>query len=245
MTEKPMTNNRRPTTLFKFFFVLLSVVGCWSLVGSVQAQSVDLLWQGEGYVPPFYEGKNLWSKQSEITFFAVPQDLGNPSNLYYEWSKNGTVLGSLSGIGKNTLVLSDTVLSKPMRVLVQIIDQNEKTLALASATVAPREPELLIYENSPLYGYLFNREAGSTFTLNKKEVTFSVFPLFAASADRSDASLIYKWRADGVENGTGHSVTYRVPDGVSGKTRVEAVFTDSSKIMRNITKAFLVEFNNE
>ena len=72
-----MVYNRRMKKIV-FLFAIYSL-----LFTVVNAQSVDLLWQGETYVPPFYKGKSLWSDQSRITLFAIPQGLGNPANLNY------------------------------------------------------------------------------------------------------------------------------------------------------------------
>jgi len=68
---------------------------------------VDLLWESNSTVPPFYEGKALASKQSVIKIVAVPNiiDLNgkkiSSKNLVYRWKKDWQVLGSLSGFGKN------------------------------------------------------------------------------------------------------------------------------------------------
>src|SRR3989344_1173365 len=68
----------------------LLLASCFLFLASTttHAQSVDLLWQGETYTPPFYKGKSLWSNQSRITFFAMTNGLGNPANLSYKWTKN-------------------------------------------------------------------------------------------------------------------------------------------------------------
>src|SRR3989344_1441328 len=97
----------------------------------VSAQSVDLLWQGETYTPPFFEGRSLWSNQSRVTIVAVPQGLGNASALNYRWTKNDTVLGSLSGVGKSLLSLKDTILSKPQTIKVEVVS-GERVLASAT-----------------------------------------------------------------------------------------------------------------
>ena len=70
--------------------IFLSIICFLLSTTHVFAQSVDLLWQGNGYVPPFYQGRTIWSKQSGVTVLALTQGLGNPSNLYFKWSKNGT-----------------------------------------------------------------------------------------------------------------------------------------------------------
>ena len=207
------------------------------LTTSAFAQSVDILWQGNGYVPPFYEGRTLWAKQSVITLVAVPEGLGNPSSLNYKWTRNGTVLGNISGTGRNSLSFKDSIFSKPYAVKVEIIDGDEEVLAEATETLRSKEVSLLIYENHPLYGYMFHREVGGVFKLNREEVTLSAFPLFAGQREGS-----YSWRTnDGTASG-GTSATYRVPEGASGASNVRVSFSDSSVIMQPVERSFLIQF---
>src|SRR3989344_2819964 len=120
-TPPELGGARQPTTgkLIRIFILLL-VVSYLSLVSSAHAQSVDILWQGEVYTPPFYQGKTFWSKQSRIPLVAIPQSLGNPANLTYKWTKNGTVLGNVNGVGKNSIYFVDSILSKGKTIEVEI-----------------------------------------------------------------------------------------------------------------------------
>jgi len=211
----------------------------------VFAQSVDILWQGNGYVPPFYEGKNLWAKQSLITFVAVPQGLGNSANLNYKWTRNGTVLGNISGVGRNTLSFKDAIFSKPYTVKVEIIGNDESVLAEASETIRAKNVSLLIYENNPLYGYMFHREVGNIFQLDKNEITFAAFPLFAGPGERGNAGFSYTWRAEGSPSSSGNSVTYRAPEGTEGISRISASFLESAKIIQPVERSFLIQFDDE
>ena len=34
--------------------------------------SVDLIWEGGGYVPPFYSGRSLWARQGQLRLLAIP-----------------------------------------------------------------------------------------------------------------------------------------------------------------------------
>jgi hypothetical protein len=212
---------------------------------SLTAQSVDILWQGESYTPPFYEGLPMWSRQSLITLVAIPNGLGSPSALSYKWSKNGTVLGSLSGIGKNSLKFADTVFSKPQRIEVEIISSNEETLAESSIIVTPRDFTPLVYEKNPLYGYLFHHEVGESFRLYEGEVTFSAFPLFSSPPLRDGANLSYKWSTNSGESGVGQDITYRVPEEGGGSAMVNLRVTNSEKILPSISRSFLVQFGEE
>ena len=206
------------------------------------AQSVDILWQGDGYTPPFYEGRAMWSNQSRITLLAVPQGLGNDANLNYKWSRNGTVLGDFSGVGKNTLSFNDSVLSRPQSIKVEIISNNDEVVTQSSVRIAPVVPSVLVFENNPLLGFLFHREVGSTYTLKDAEVTFTSFPFFFNTRNHADPLLTYKWQTNNGEVETKNSVTYRVPDGASGESFVSVNISNSKKILQTAGKSFLVQF---
>lgn len=205
---------------------------------------VDLLWQGETYVSPFYQGRALWSSQSRITFLAIPHGVGNisPANLIYRWSKNGTVLGNLSGTGKNSLTISDSILSIPQNIKVDVLSNQNTLLASASTFLAPISPQLSIYENNPLYGFMFHREIKETHRLENREITLAAFPFFFSAFDRADESVSYEWRTNAGDAGTGNAVTYRSPDDTDGSSAVRVRASNRDKIMQDSDENFLVQF---
>lgn len=209
---------------------------------SLSAQEVDILWQGEAYTPPFYEGRAPWSRQSTITLVAIPQGIGNPSSLHYKWSQDGTVLGLVSGPGRNTLRFEDSIFSKPQLIKVEILSLEEEVLAENQVVITPVNPVALIYEKNPLLGYMFHREVGNEFRLKEGEATFSAFPFFSAPPLRDGANLTYRWRTNSTDSGVGHTVTYRVPEGGEGSARVGLIISNSSKILPNLSRNFLVQF---
>ncbi|MDP3874996.1 MAG: hypothetical protein Q8Q22_00535, partial [bacterium] len=195
------------------------------------------------YAPPFYQGRTLWSNQSRITFLAVSHGLGNPTNLNYKWTKNGTVLGNINGVGKNTLSFVDSILSRPQTVKIDILSGQDVVLASASVTVAPISPTLTIYENNPLYGFMFHRETSETFILQEKEVTFTAFPLFFSASNRSDNRVNYEWRTNiGGEAETKNSVTYRAPDDTAGSSQIQVRASSKDKILQSSNKSFFIQF---
>lgn len=220
---------------------------------SAFAQSVDLLWQGNTYTPPFYKGKTLWSNQSMITLWALPQGLGDPAKLNYKWTKGGTVLGGpkgVNGVGKNRLSFTDSVLGRPQTIKVDIVstpaaDGSEEVLASASVYVEPIPPTLVIYENNPLYGFMFHKEAVGTFNLQEKEVTFTAFPFFFSTSNRINADLSYKWNSNSGEAETRNSVTYRSPDNGSGTSQIQASISNRDKILQSASRNFLIQFGKQ
>lgn len=227
----------------KKFYFLLATLLLITPISYSYAQSVDILWQGDAYTPPFYNGRTLWSNQSRISFLAIPQGLGNPASLNYKWTKNGTVLGNINGIGKNTLSFTDSILSIPQTIEVDIISQGDTVLASASINVAPVSSILAIYENNPLYGFMFHREINGTHELQNKEVTFSAFPFFFSILNRTDNAVDYEWRTNiGGEAETKNSVTYRAPDDATGASQIQVKVSNKDKITQSSDKSFLIKF---
>ena len=227
-------------------FYILSVFTLLVLpIFSLNAQSVDLLWQGDTYTPPFYEGASLWSSQSMITFLAVPNGLGDPANLFYIWTKDGTVLGNYNDVGKNSLSFYDTIISRPQTIKVDVLPFDESEI-LASATVfvAAISPTLAIYENNPLYGFMFHRETSGTHRLEDREVTFTAFPLFFTALNRFDSTLGYEWQTNVGNVETRNSVTYRTPEDASGISSVQVRALSRDKILQSGDNSFLVEFGS-
>ncbi|MBX4181407.1 hypothetical protein KW807_00910 [Candidatus Parcubacteria bacterium] len=236
--------NNLQFTIYKKIKYPLFIVYCLLFLSthSVLAQSVDLLWQAQTYTPPFYEGKALWSKQSVIRLVAIPQGLGTPSNLIYKWIRNDTVLGNISGVGKNTLTYVDSILSRPQTFEVQILSSDDSVLARDSVSLAPRDPSIAVYENNPLYGFLFHREVGGEYDLREKEVSFGAFPYFFSVANRVNNQANYEWRVNNGSAQLGASVTYRAPEDNSGSSIVSIKASHVQDIVQEVKKDFLVKF---
>lgn len=227
---------------------LLFIAYCLLLVSAplgARAQDIDLLWQGDTYTPPFYEGRALWSSQSRITFLAIPHGLGNQANLNYRWTKSGTVLGNSSGVGRSSLSFTDSIVSRPQTIKVDIMSSQGEILATASTNVAPITPTLTVYENNPLYGFMFHRETSGAHQLQDKEVTFAAFPFFFDTIDRTSETMNYEWRTNARDTQTGGMVTYRTPDNASGSSEIQVHASNINKILQNSSKTFLVEFENQ
>ncbi len=225
-------------------FLSLLLASFFIFPASFSAQSIDLIWEGDSYTPPFYEGGVPWSSQSYIRLWAIPQGFSNPSSLIYRWTKSELVLGSFSGVGKNTLILSDSKLSKPQNFRVEIMSPEDDILAVTGFTIVPHEPEMLIYENHPLYGLLLNRAIKSDYELFRDEVTFSAFPIFLGIKSLDQESLSTTWRSNGKEIGQGPEITLRKPEGVEGSTSVSTKVTDQNILMWPLEKNFLIQFGN-
>lgn len=230
------------------FGVLLFLTACYLLPTTISAVGeVDLLWQGETYTPPFYEGLPLWTNETRITFVAIPNLPNiNPSTLIYRWSKDGTVLGSKSGVNVRSLTFSDTVLSQPVKVEIDIFGgANSDLLGSASVVLRPSPPKLIVVEDNPLYGLMLNQRIQKEFLLSKDEVTFSVLPAFSIVSTRSAPAFDYRWSTNTGDARTANTVTYRAPETGQGSSFVNLRAINSSIIVQPEPVSFLIKFNKQ
>ncbi|MES2213827.1 MAG: hypothetical protein V4465_00325 [Patescibacteria group bacterium] len=226
-------------------FLLLILSLCVASFAHAQAipGDVDLLWQGTGYTPSFYKGRDLWATQGQIVFTAIPHVSGG--SVIYRWRKNGEVLGSVSGTGRNSLTLADSIFSKPITVGVEIVDANDSVLAERSVTLVPRAPKLLIYEDNPLYGLMTHHEVGASFVLREREVSFAAIPLFFSVHSRDSEFLKYSWTNNGsVLAQNGNRVTFRTPDG-EGEAAIDVQVKNTNKIAQDTSDLFTVQFGSQ
>jgi hypothetical protein len=231
--------------------VIDSSTGTFSKSVTVYPSEIDFLWQGETYTPPFYKGRSLWTSQSTLTLVAIPHVTSatgngerNQSTLTYRWSQNGKILGNLSGKGRTSLVITDSILSIPQNIKLEILSDQNTLLSRSSIVLTPTRPSLVIYEKNPLYGISFHKEVGSEYQMRDKEATFTTYPLFFGLKDRNSTVVNYLWRTNAGIVNSGHTVTYRTPENEGGSSQINASVSNTDKILQTGQKSFMIRFGS-
>lgn len=176
-------------------------------IKEITPQSVSLFWQTDGFVPPFYKGRARLGFEGTVTFVPVGTILGrsgqvlSPQNLIYTWKVNGKILGSLSGLGKNTLTRQSDIISRPFEVTLEISSPDGQGLAEAYALVEPSLIDPVIYEDNPLLGLLLERAGTQGLLMQEPEIQAFVVPYFASARFMGDPSVQTVWQING-EAGT-------------------------------------------
>jgi hypothetical protein len=166
---------------------------------------VDLMYEAQTYSPPFYKGKRLFTSESVISFVAVPNFINTSGiqipaeNLVYTWSINGTVQQSISGYGRNTFITKGSLIERPMTVLVEVSAINSTLKASQSVTVKSTKPKVVIYENNPLLGIVYDHAIQGSFLLERGRVDFEATPYFFAAPDKNSTDLVYAWSINGTK----------------------------------------------
>lgn len=250
----------------KIFFLKTGKIGSVSLVkiiiktreGKSMEKSVvirpvgvDLLWQASSYTPPLYRGKALYSYQSRITVIALPEvtnSVGakiNPSNLIYKWTKDGKVLGEVSGYGKNKFSFSKSILSDSPEIEVEVMSLDKAIRASGRITLDPIEPKVIIYENNPLYGIIYEKAAVNEFKLDGSEITFIAAPYFFSEEETSSQKIKYDWSMNGrsINNKQDErQTTFRNAGGSRGSTRISVDLQNEERELQSARTGVLLNF---
>ena len=168
---------------------------------TISPVELDLLYDAPTYVPPFYRGRSLPSagtvtRLQALARFTKSGSSLSESQIIYTWSKNGRVLGSLSGAGKSTLSIEAPALFSSDTVSVRATSKDEVLSASASVTIPSTESYVALYQDHPLYGFMYHKMVESVASVPDREMTFAVVPYFASARSPEDTSLEYHWSVD-------------------------------------------------
>lgn len=213
------------------------------------AAQVELVWEAESYTPPFYKGKALMGRYQPVKIIALPQ-LGKSSvslsstDLIYTWKKNGRVLGSLSGYGKNTLLIDRTETGKEMRIEVVVSNKEGSVNATNELFLAPSEPKLLAYIYSPANGILFNRALQGQMKMGTKELSIAAVPYYLSAYKESVRYLNYEWKMGNEKSNVIDQIfTVRNKASTAGETTINvSVFNQADNMSEKVATVFSLSF---
>lgn len=172
---------------------------------SFRPAEVTLLYEADTYTPPFYLGKALHSFNGAFKVTAIPEFFDikgkriNPKDLIYTWKKNGDVVGDASGFGKDSLITSQTsYLRDGESINVEVSSPRENLAGTAWITLKPTVPEIVFYENSPLYGLVYEKAFQNSHNLKGEELTLRAEVFNASIGNPLDGSLDISWIMNGL-----------------------------------------------
>ncbi len=214
--------------------------------------SVNLLYEAQTYTPPFYKGKPLFTPQSTLKVVAMPEfikingDKIEPENLVYTWKKDGKVLQNQSGFGKQYALIETNAITRPMYITLDVSAVGSSLKATQTIYVSPREPELLLYEDSLLYGTVWNRSLGSIFFLGKNSLRVKAEPYFFSTFGDGTNEMKYTW---GMNSNiidlpkNQNTVGLRNETGDSGSASVTVIAEHNSKYVQSAEKRIVIDYS--
>ncbi len=164
---------------------------------------IDLLFESDSWVPPFYEGRALPSAGTDLILEAIPHFLNpdgtsvNPTSLIYTWKRNNEVIGNVSGLGKFSVAIPSPSLYENDIITVDVASSDGTLSGEASVYVPSTQPVLTLYEDHPLYGIRYPDARGDQTLISDSEMTFAAAPYFAEASSSNDPLLQYAWQVNG------------------------------------------------
>lgn len=175
------------------------------IVGSARAvirpTEVDLIWNADSYVPPFYGGRALPGTNASIRVQALTRfkkangTFVPDADIIYSWYKGSEHV--LTGRGKSTAVFAGPTLFDEEEISVTAESADSIYRGRAAARIQSVDPSLELYENHPLFGVLYHRAfVGSVLTLESEQLVTAV-PYSAHTALSRGPDLVYEWNVNG------------------------------------------------
>ena len=187
--------------------VSVAVVGSGGQTATATARivpvEIDLLWESDSYVPPFYRGRALPSAGTNLRLEAVPR-FQNPdgsfvaaSDIIFTWRRDGRVVQSASGRGKSRVLIAGPALFGRDTISVDAVSADGTLSGSASVSVPETEPVLDLYKDHPLFGIMYHQALAGRATIPEIEMSFAAVPYFAQSKSANDADFTYAWQVNG------------------------------------------------
>jgi len=223
------------TLIFSLFFSFAVFAGAQT------SDAVTLVWEALSYTPPLYSGKALLPEGGSVRVSAIVDGVSSPQSLVYTWKQNGTVLGSKSGLGVSSMVFESSITGRRLLVEASVSTQSGTALGQAAILVPTSQPIIRVYENSPSFGTIFEREISSGFSLADEEVQVVAEPYFFS---QEPSKLSYSWTMNNraVEQpGKQNTLTLRVGE-TSGQASISLEIKSFAHILERAQAALRISF---
>lgn len=213
---------------------------------AIRPASVDIVWEGATYVPPFYGGKRYPNGDSSIVLEAIPEVTYNGTrvpaqDLVYTWEADGKQVAK--GYGRSSVRISPARFKSATNVTVIAETPEGGVAARAAATIPTVSPVLRFYEERSLAGVWFKNALYGTVPFSGEEMTFRAVPYFATDPE----NLSYNWSLNGspvsAEGGKPYIATFRKTSDGTGVFTVGVAAQRAGSIFERAAAAFNLSFN--
>jgi hypothetical protein len=165
--------------------------------------AVNLIWEADTTVPPFYRGKALYSAGSDVKVVAFPTVILSggrvpASQLSFQWTENGTAVPDQSGTGQTVFQATGSQFQTGENISVDVY-LGATRVGTASITIPASDPQLVLYVDDPLRGVLYDSALQNGVVLSVPEFTVDAVPYFFSNASKNAGLLQYAWTINGAD----------------------------------------------
>ncbi|HEY9481041.1 MAG TPA: hypothetical protein VIR98_02285 [Candidatus Paceibacterota bacterium] len=217
-------------------------LGTFSIETSWRPASVTLLWETDGYIPPFYRGKSLEVYGSSFRVTALPEFFSStgkridPKTLVYLWQKNGTNIPEQSGYGKQSFSsIQTSYVRGGDEISVEVSTADHTIVSSGSVTLSPGTPDIVLYEASPLYGIRYETALSSRYTLSAEEVSLRAVPFDISAGNLLSGTLSFDWTMNGATLSAFQDkpeVTLRTSGSIGGQSEIGLQIQHRSRMLQ-------------
>lgn len=213
---------------------------------------IDLIWESDGFTPPFFKGKTLFAHQNNLTVTAIPHIMSggqrvSSGNLLYTWKRNGSVIENSSGFGKNSISINGSLISRPIEISVEVTHPTSGGRAFKNTVVSPVEPFVAFYKKDPLYGIEYQKALfGNLELTGSREMSVVSVPFLFGTENPEHSNIVYRWNINGVPvQNQSYSQTFRQIEGTSGISVISLTIENSNKILQYANTSFNLSFKED
>lgn len=209
---------------------------------------VILVAEPKTYIPPFYKGRSIFTKESEILISTLPvisrdgNNSLNPNDLIYTWKVNSTVDGAKSGVGQQSYVYKGERIVGPLTIKVTVEDPRSSLVAVGSIDIEEHSPEVLVYENNPVLGLISIKNIAGNVTISRPEVQLDAIPYFFSVVNRNSQDIRYEWSISNNEVANSSSIVLANEDEQRGSIILSLVADIKSKMLHRSATSFVMDF---
>jgi hypothetical protein len=251
-----MISHTRIILTISFLFALLVLVLPSELSAqstSARTPSVDTVVETDGFVPPLFGGKIDPRYQNAVKVIAIPHLFTaagaeiETKNVYFLWRKNGLVLQSDSGYGKQALVVAGDIIPRAYSITVEVRTRDNSSSAKGIATIDLTPPSITFYIDDPQYGPLYQKAISETIRIgSEREIAVKAVPFGFSPKRIGTADLSKEWLINGTlhpELSTNETVILRSPDEVGGSATVQLSVRNLNEILQGANAGFTTIFS--
>lgn len=219
-----------------------------------EPQDATLVWEAyDSYVPPFYQGKKLPTREGVIKAVAIPNfKNGNktsvrPEDAVYRWSRNENNIPEANGYGRDAFFFKNNKSRSTETIRVSVSNTDNTSEAIASMTIPLYNPKILFYEKNLATGIVssFSKKG---LGLNAPETTVIAEPFFF-SAYTNPSSLNFQWELNKqpisiADSKNKNSITLKNPGG-SGTSEIQLGITNPQTLFQSASALLPIVFTNK
>ncbi|MEK7478143.1 MAG: hypothetical protein AAB645_02130 [Patescibacteria group bacterium] len=217
------------------------------------AGSVDILWEANTYVPPFYQGHSQPSSDSQLKIVAIPHIFaadGQPlglNQLVFKW-QNGSSRLSAGKPGVNYLTIQAEKPGGKISLTLNIYDLFGQLLISKDINIPTSNPQILVYENKPLVGMQYQR-ALTSIDLSTPEIALQVEPYFFSLPDVMANQLSYNWQMNGrpitASSTDRRQMSFQQDRGSAGTVNVAVLVKDAVNWFQSAQAGVVINLNKK